>query len=108
MIDPNAISEAQYDRYDDAGVHDAAELRAITGYEPDAADFSVEAIMARNPNLHFTDVAPAPEPTPVSGRKPDGLNKRNWEQSFQDPAQRRIHHAGIRAARQALGHAIED
>jgi hypothetical protein len=99
MVNSHEQSEEMFDRYDDMGVDDAATIRQKTGYEPDGTndDFSADAIRGRNPNLHFQD---AQDTQP--GNQKGGLSHEAWLDSFRDPAQRRIHEAGIEAGRLAM------
>jgi len=102
-------AEAHYDHLDQQGEWNAAEMRQMSGYEPehDNADFTAEAIESRlGPAAMgaFGNVELETETLePHDGSNPkDGLNHRAWAKHLQDPAERERIQRHIAEARQSM------
>ena len=113
MIDPSQHAEAEYDRLDDMGQFDAAEIRARSGFEGDGTntDFTADAIRARNPDVAFGEPTPQGEVTPQPAEQPDVVpaphptdhqhykyNERGWQLAMQNPQ----NYAGFMTVRAAV------
>ena len=97
-------AEAHYDTLDQQGEWNAAEMRQMSGYEPehDNDDFTADAIASRlGPAAlgAFEDLQPDPV-EPHDGSNPKhGLDYRSWAKNSQTPEQKARIQRGIDEAR---------
>lgn len=109
MVDSAAHIEARIDALVDQGTHSYDDARRLYGEPaPDAADFSAEAIRARNPEMAFADDDTDIPPATADDMAHYGVNRQGWERATADEQGKRRMQAGVAASRMALQRSRED